>query len=92
MKKNHPSFRKISLAIALFGSALTASAHPGHAWTDASISHLVTSPDHLLLLALGGALVSVAGRFVQSRLSRWTLHGLGALALLGAILLLGIRS
>ena len=92
MKLNRSSLRTLSLAFALFCSALSASAHPGHALTDAGISHLVTSPDHLLFLALAGAVLSLAGRFVHGRLPRWTLHGMGALALLGAIVLLGIRS
>ena len=93
MKTKHPSLRRpTGLAFVLFCSALTASAHPGHSLTDAGISHLVTSPDHLLLLALGGVMISVAGRFVQRRLPRWAMHGAGALALMSAIVLLGIRS
>ena len=76
----------------LLALALTAEAHPGHDIRDASPQHLLTSPDHLAVLALGGAALWFAGRFVQRQLPRQLLQGSGLAAVLAAGVLWGFRA
>jgi hypothetical protein len=73
-------------------TVLPASAHPGHNLSDVNAQHLLTSPDHLAVLALGGLGLWFAARFVQRRLPRKLLQGLGLLALVTAVVLWGIQA
>ena len=73
-------------------SGLSLLAHPGHPLNEAGLSHLLTSPNHLVVLALAGGAMSIASHFVQRRLPRRVLQGCGAFALASAIVILGIRS
>jgi hypothetical protein len=86
--------RRLRLLISspLLTLALAAQAHPGHDLRDASPQHLLTSPDHLALLALGGLALWLAGRFVPRQLPRRLLQGAGLTALLGAAVLWGVRA
>jgi uncharacterized membrane protein YfcA len=93
MKTARFSFFTAGVALAM--AALTpapASAHPGHSLGDANAQHLLTSPDHLAVLALGGLGLWFAARLVQRRVPRQLLQGFGLLALLAAVVLRGIRS
>lgn len=83
---------KVLLSSSLLANALTAQAHPGHDLRDASPQHLLTSPDHLALLALGGFALWLAGRFVQRQLPRRLLQGAGLAAMLSAVVVWGVRT
>jgi peptidoglycan/LPS O-acetylase OafA/YrhL len=88
---NSAKFRSGSLALGSLLLAFSASAHPGHDLRDASTRHLFTSPDHLAMLALGGAALWLIGRFVQRQLPRRLLQGAGAAAILTAAFIWGVR-
>lgn len=68
---------------------LAASAHPGHDITQASATHILTSPYHIMMLALGGAAFWWAGTQVQRRVPARVLSGVGLLMMVGAVLLWG---
>ena len=76
-----------ALAFAL-GGAL-AHAHPGHGLSDASATHILTSPHHLAVLAISGAALCLLARFVQRRWPRRLLQGAGLAALATATVLWG---
>ena len=80
------SLRTIA-TLALLAIAPAAQAHPGHNLQDASTLHLITSPYHLAVLALMGTALLLAGRFIQRRLPRRVVQGLGVMALFAAALL-----
>jgi hypothetical protein len=69
--------------------ALVLRAHPGHSLGDSDAQHLLTSPDHLGVLALGGLGLWFVGRLVQRRLPRRVLQSLGLAALGTAAVLWG---
>jgi hypothetical protein len=69
-----------------------AQAHPGHSLHDATVSHVLTSPYHLAVLALGGVALWFAGRFVQRQLPRLLLQGAGVVAILSAAVIWGVRT
>jgi hypothetical protein len=79
-------------ALALLVSSLSARAHPGHSLHDASAAHLLSSPGHLAVLALGGVAFFAAGYFVRSRLPRRLLQGCGAAGVLAAVMVWGLRA
>jgi hypothetical protein len=89
---NSANLRSAALAIGCLLSAIAASAHPGHDLRDATPQHLLTSPDHLVVLALGGAALWLAGRFVQRQLPRCLLQGAGFAALLASAVLWSLRA
>jgi hypothetical protein len=82
---------KLLVSSSLLAFALTSQAHPGHDLRDASPQHLLTSPDHLALLALGGVALWLAGRFVQRQLARRLLQGAGLAAVVTAAVVWGVR-
>ncbi|HXJ59879.1 MAG TPA: hypothetical protein VNU68_24820 [Verrucomicrobiae bacterium] len=89
---NSAKSRSGSLALCALLSAISASAHPGHSLSDATPGHLLSSPDHLAVLALGGVALWFAGRFVQRQLPRRLLQGAGMAAVLTAALIWGVRT
>jgi hypothetical protein len=80
------------LAIGYLLSAISASAHPGHRLGEHGATHIVSSPYHLAMLALGGAMLWLTGRFVQRQLPRRFLQGAGIAAVLTAALIWGVRT
>src|SRR5438552_132028 len=82
----------LALLEALLGGARSAVAHPGHDLTDASVSHLLTSPDHLVALATMGGLLWAIGRLAQRRSVRPVLQFSGAACLLAAAIVWGLHS
>lgn len=68
---------------------MAASAHPGHDLTQASATHIFTSPYHIMVLALGGAVLWFAGTQVQRRIPARVLSTLGVVMLVGAVVLWG---
>jgi len=64
-------------------------AHPGHSLGDADAQHLLTSPDHIAVLAIGGLGLWLVGRLVQRRLPRRVLQSLGLAALATAAVFWG---
>lgn len=85
---NLPLLRTQLIAVAAtFTFTLAAHAHPGHDWNDASARHLLTSSDHLSLLALTGVTLFIGGRFVQRGRPRVVLRtaGFAAVALAGLL-------
>ena len=61
-----------SVAFAFF-STLPASAHPGHEPGAYGVGHVVTSPYHLMVLALIGTSICIGARLVKdTRLRRLT--------------------
>ena len=83
---------RIAGALALLATSLSARAHPGHSLHDASTAHLLTSPNHLAVLALGGVVFFTAGYFIQRRLPRRLLQGCGLAAVLAAVVGWGLRA
>ncbi len=92
-----PSTRLLrSLQATLCWGVLTlsgvAQAHPGHSLGDATVSHLLTSPNHLATLALFGLGLFVGAQFVQRRLPRRALQCGGAVTLACAAVLWGMQA
>ncbi|HEY1170139.1 MAG TPA: hypothetical protein VGH19_02110 [Verrucomicrobiae bacterium] len=84
--------KRFAGSVALFTGALlpmVASAHPGHDLSQASASHIVTSPYHIMMLALGGAAFWIAGTQVQRRIPARVLSTVGVVMLVGAVVLWG---
>ncbi|MCD6049776.1 MAG: hypothetical protein K0Q55_1179 [Verrucomicrobia bacterium] len=84
--------KRLAGSVALFVSALlpmAASAHPGHDLSQASAKHILTSPYHIMVLALAGAACWFAGTQVQRRIPARVLSTLGLVMLVGAIVLWG---
>ena len=79
---NSNRFRRFipAATLALLCSASALYAHPGHGLGEADARHLLTSPDHLAVLALGGLGAWFGSRFVQRRLPRRALQSLGLAA------------
>jgi hypothetical protein len=69
-----------------------AQAHPGHGLHAAGAAHLLTSPYHLAVLALGGATIWVAARWVERRLPRRLLQLFGVVAVAAATVLMVLRA
>jgi len=74
-----------------FGVA-PAGAHPGHGLDGAGVTHLLTSPYHLSVFALGGAALWFSARFIRNKLSRRVLQFLGLAALVASALLWSVRA
>lgn len=74
-------------AAALIVAGLTAQAHPGHSLHEASVSHYVTSPYHLIVLSLVGLALCGAAFVVSRPVLRRALATGGAAALLIAVIL-----
>lgn len=75
---NLPLLRtRLPAVAATFTLTLAAHAHPGHDWSDASVRHLLTSPDHLFLLALTGIVLCLGGHFVPRRWPRFIVRTTG---------------
>jgi uncharacterized membrane protein len=84
---------KILLTLAaILGAALPALAHPGHSLTDASASHLLTSPFHVLTLAAMGVVTYAAARLVQKQAPRLALQATGTMLMVTAVVLWGLRA
>jgi hypothetical protein len=82
---------KLSGIIALaFAAVATAHAHPGHALSDASTQHVLTSPYHLAVLALVGVALWTVGYFIHRRTARRVLQFGGAFAMVTAAVLWGM--
>jgi hypothetical protein len=67
--------------------ATIASAHPGHPLGEADFSHLISSPDHAILLVGVGCLLYLAGGFISQKRIRNSLQWF-AVALIASPLLL----
>lgn len=82
--------RAVTLLAASFcqGSAF---AHPGHSLNDASLLHIVSQPDHVLLLAVSAVVLWVSGAFLQRRWMRTLANGVAAVSLVLAGTLMGVR-
>jgi hypothetical protein len=82
---------KLSLAAVLaLAAAVTAHAHPGHALSDASAQHVLTSPNHLAVLALSGLVLWTAGGLLHRRAARRVFQIGGAFAVATAAVLWGM--
>jgi hypothetical protein len=83
--KHVRTFKTHLVAVSLFALCATAAqAHPGHSLGDESAMHFVTSPYHLLLLAVGGVAFCGAAVLVKHTTARRLLAAGGAIALLAA--------
>jgi len=80
----HRACRGLSIATIMALGITVAQAHPGHGVSDVSATHLLTSPDHFLVLATSGVLLVFGARLVQRRLPRRLLQGAGVVTLAGA--------
>ena len=82
---------KLSGIMALtFAAVATVQAHPGHALSDASAQHVLTSPYHLAVLALSGLALWTIGYFIHRRTARRVLQFGGAFAVATAAVLWGM--
>jgi hypothetical protein len=73
-------------------AAMTAQAHPGHGLHEAGLTHLLTSFDHVMTLALSGVVLWGIARFVQARKPRLALQVVGALTLAVSALIWFVRA
>jgi peptidoglycan/LPS O-acetylase OafA/YrhL len=91
MNAMRPVNRLVAYFTLVLGAMLpmAASAHPGHDLSQASATHILTSPYHIMMLALGGAALWFAGSQVQRRLPARVLSFAGLLMMAGAVLLWG---
>ena len=88
-----PHVRRLAAAaLALFAGVPLASAHPGHSLTDATVAHWVTSPGHLVVLVLLGAMLFLGAQVVQQRVPRRALQAVGCLAFFGGVIRFGLRA
>lgn len=69
-----------SIALGLL-TTLTAGAHPGHGLHEESVAHTLTSPYHLLTLALLGGGLLLGAKFVKRLAARRTLQITGGAAI-----------
>jgi peptidoglycan/LPS O-acetylase OafA/YrhL len=83
--------RALTVAAVAAGGAV-AQAHPGHALTDEGVSHVVTSPYHLSLLAGAGIALWLGARAVRQPLPRRLMQAGGLAMLAGTALLWGLRA
>jgi len=93
--KQSPSIRRLPiLFLALLGclltSPITLQAHPGHGLLDRGLGHTLSSPFHLVVLALTGATLFGGAHLIRQRVPRRALQGLGATVLLLAAVLWGM--
>lgn len=84
MKHAHLLKTRLTLAAAMALGATVVHAHPGHSLSDEGAMHFVTSPYHLLVLALGGVALCGAAVLVKQATARRVLAAGGAIALLAA--------
>ena len=75
---------RFATASLLAAGAVAAHAHPGHSLSDESAMHFVTSPYHLMVLALGGVALCGAAVLAKHTVARRLLAVGGAAALLAA--------
>ena len=85
----HRIWRGIPITTVLALSAAIVQAHPGHLLSEASPAHLVTSPDHFLVLVISGVLLIAGARLVQRTWVRRALQCTAAMAFLGAAMIWG---
>ena len=71
----------VTVAAALALSLTIASAHPGHALDAEPVSHLITSPYHLITLTVAGAGLLLGAMFVKRLATRRALQATGLAAL-----------
>ena len=85
--------RSLKTALVLGALAVTGSAHahPGHALDDASLSHLLLSPNHLAALVLLGGGMFVAAQLVQRHLPRRVLQCGGVVVFACVVVLWNVR-
>ena len=76
--------RVLSAVTLLAVGGLTAHAHPGHSMLETSPAHVLTSPYHIAVLALGGLALFCSARLVQRQLPRRLLQATGVVALIAA--------
>lgn len=85
MKYNRATcFYRLQLCVGAMVALLSpsiASAHPGHSLHRESLLHTLTSPYHLLTLALLGAALLLCGGFVKRLAARRVMQVTGATAL-----------
>ena len=62
-------------------------AHPGHDLAEHGLTHAVTSPFHLLMIAVVGALCFIFAKLVVNARVKRVLSSAGAVALLAAAVL-----
>ena len=62
-------------------------AHPGHDLSESSVSHVVSSPYHLLCLGLLGGFCLVAAKFTANAMRRKALVTVGCCLIAGGVLL-----
>jgi len=84
--------RLVVLVLTLFTLAPLTNAHPGHSLIEAAPAHLLTSPDHLVVLTFLGLFSCLIARFVRARLLRQLLQVSGAFSTLTAVVLWGISA
>jgi hypothetical protein len=85
---NNPRFSFKALTITTLAGLLSSNtlyAHPGHSLLDATPTHLLTSPNHFIVLAVSGVLLWFGARLVKRQLPRRILQGAGILALAVAV-------
>ncbi|HET6406523.1 MAG TPA: hypothetical protein VFG14_01480 [Chthoniobacteraceae bacterium] len=70
--------------VAILWAAVPVSAHPGHDLLENGVSHVATSPFHLLVLASAGLVLAVLARYVRRPSTRVYLRLGAALCLVTA--------
>ena len=78
--------------LVLLAGVPLANAHPGHSFSEATAAHLVSSPGHLVVLVLLGAMLFLGAQVVQQRVPRRAFQAVGCLAFFGGVILFGLRA
>ena len=84
-----PSLKPLKWIIATLTLALgttLASAHPGHDLRSESVAHLLTSPYHVLTLALLGSGLFLGATFIRNLVPRRALQFAGTWVLVAAVI------
>ena len=79
--------KTLTAATALLATNTSVFAHPGHPLVAEPFEHLLTSPFHLLVLALGGGVLLLGARFAQQLATKRRLQFTGVATLGIAIVL-----
>ena len=78
--------------LAILAAGSSAQAHPGHSFSEANVSHVLSSPYHLAVLAAGGALMLMAAQLARQPVSQRLMRSGGTVALIGAVVLWSLRA
>ena len=87
MKSNLVSRFWCGVMLLVMSAGTLVQAHPGHELSESSVSHVISSPYHLLCLGLLGGFCLLAAKFTASVVRRKALVTAGCCLIAGGLLL-----